>query len=98
MSNRRSFMLSSWTLLVFPSIVRAGTPEQQGGPAAPSATVPGAAFPSQDPDLVKEMVTVAHGQVARVKELVGRNQTLAKASYDWGFGDWESALGAASHV
>ena len=44
------------------------------------------------------MVTVAHGQVARVKELVGRHQTLAKATYDWGFGDWESALGAASHV
>ncbi|HEX7136449.1 MAG TPA: hypothetical protein VF219_01310 [Vicinamibacterales bacterium] len=44
------------------------------------------------------MVTVAHGQVARVKELVGRHQTLAKAAYDWGFGDWESALGAASHV
>jgi hypothetical protein len=36
--------------------------------------------------------------VARVKELVGQHRTLAKASYDWGFGDWESALGAASHV
>jgi hypothetical protein len=44
------------------------------------------------------MVTVAHGNVARVKELVGRQQTLAKANYDWGFGDWESAIGAASHV
>jgi hypothetical protein len=30
--------------------------------------------------------------------MVGRNQTLAKASYDCGFGDWETALGAASHV
>jgi hypothetical protein len=55
-------------------------------------------FPTQDPDLVREMVTVAHGNVARVKELVGRHQTLAKAAWDWGFGDWESALGAASHV
>ena len=24
--------------------------------------------------------------------------TLARASWDWGFGDWEDALGAASHV
>ena len=48
--------------------------------------------------MVKEMVTVAHGNVKRVKELVERQQTLAKASWDWGFGDWESALGAASHV
>jgi len=44
------------------------------------------------------MVTVAHGNVKRVKELVDRQQTLAKATWDWGFGDWESALGAASHV
>lgn len=58
----------------------------------------GESFPTQDQGLVKEMVTVAHFQVARVKELVGRHQTLAKATYDWGFGDWESALGAASHV
>jgi hypothetical protein len=44
------------------------------------------------------MVTVAHGNVARVKALIARHQTLAKAAWDWGFGDWESALGAASHV
>src|SRR5262249_46962895 len=65
--------------------------------AADTGALP-ASFPSQDPELVKEMVTVAHFNVARVKELVGRQQTLAKASHDWGFGDWESALGAASHV
>jgi hypothetical protein len=33
-----------------------------------------------------------------VKELVARRPTLAKAAWDWGFGDWESALGAASHM
>ena len=65
--------------------------------AADTGALP-ASFPSQDPELVKEMVTVAHFNVARVKELVGRHQTLAKAAWDWGFGDWESALGAASHV
>ncbi len=59
---------------------------------------PPSSFPTQDADLVREMVSVAHGNVARVKELVGRHQTLAKAAYDWGFGDWETALGAASHV
>ena len=48
--------------------------------------------------MVRDMVGASHGNVARVKELVARHQTLAKASYDWGFGDWETALGAASHV
>jgi hypothetical protein len=44
------------------------------------------------------MVGVAHGNVARVKELLARHPALAKASWDWGYGDWETALGAASHV
>ena len=44
------------------------------------------------------MVGVSHGNIARVKELLARHATLAKASWDWGFGDWETALGAASHV
>jgi hypothetical protein len=55
-------------------------------------------FPTQVPELVQEMVVVAHGNVARVKALVERQPTLAKATWDWGFGDWETALGAASHV
>jgi hypothetical protein len=55
-------------------------------------------FPSQPPELVQEMVVVAHGNVPRVKALVERRPTLAKAAWDWGFGDWETALGAASHV
>jgi hypothetical protein len=67
-------------------------------PAVADSGTPVSSFPTQDPELVREMVAVSHGNVARVKELVGRQQTLAKAAYDWGFGDWETALGAASHV
>jgi hypothetical protein len=33
-----------------------------------------------------------------VKAMVTRHPELAKASWDWGLGDWETALGAASHV
>jgi len=68
------------------------------GASAAEPLAASSAFPTQEPELVREMVTVAHGNVARVKELVARHQTLAKAAYDWGFGDWETALGAASHV
>jgi len=55
-------------------------------------------YPTQPLELVQEIVLVAHTNPARVKELVGRHATLAKATWDWGFGDWESALGAASHM
>jgi hypothetical protein len=55
-------------------------------------------FPSHHPAVVKEMVAVSHGNIARVRELLQQHPELAKASWDWGFGDWETALGAASHV
>jgi hypothetical protein len=55
-------------------------------------------FPAHPPEMVREMVVVAHGNVKRVKELVEARPALAKAAIDWGFGDWEDALAAASHV
>jgi hypothetical protein len=55
-------------------------------------------FPVQPTEIVREMVTVAHFDLKRVKELVESRPSLAKACWDWGFGDWESAIGAASHV
>jgi hypothetical protein len=55
-------------------------------------------FPTQPPELAREMVVVSHFNLARVRELVEARPSLARASWDWGFGDWESALGAASHV
>ena len=71
----------------------AGTPAQ---PAQAEDTWPG--FPQQDPALAREIVGASHANPARVKELLAAHPALAKASYDWGYGDWESALGAASHT
>lgn len=55
-------------------------------------------FPKQDPALVKEIVTVSHFDVARVGALLKQAPQLANASYDLGFGDWETPLGAAAHT
>ncbi len=55
-------------------------------------------FPLHPPELVREVVTVAHFNVKRLKELVDARPALARAAVDWGFGDWEDALGAASHI
>jgi hypothetical protein len=55
-------------------------------------------FPTQPPELVREMVTVSHYDLNRVKALVELRPSLARAAWDWGFGDWETALGAASHM
>jgi hypothetical protein len=55
-------------------------------------------FPRQASEMVQEMVIVSHGNATRVRELVEKHPALARAAMDWGFGDWEDALGAASHV
>ena len=55
-------------------------------------------FPRQDQKLVAEVVGTAHFNEQRVKELVKAYPELVNAWWDWGFGDWESPLGAASHT
>jgi hypothetical protein len=80
-------------------------PGSAADPAAPPAATPAPMptpipdeFPTQTPALAREMVGVSHGNLASVNELLSLHPTLANAAWDWGFGDWESALGAASHM
>ncbi|MFX3641427.1 MAG: ankyrin repeat domain-containing protein [Candidatus Pristimantibacillus sp.] len=49
-------------------------------------------------ELVKEFVSNAHGNFEKVKELLDNEPGLLNAAWDWGGGDWETALGAASHM
>ena len=91
--SRRSFLILTPGAALAPALAYARQ-SPASAPAAPAS----AAFPSHDPALAREMVAVAHGNVARVRELVTARPTLSNAAWDWGYGDWETALGAASHV
>ena len=51
-----------------------------------------------DAKLVQEFVGNAHGDLNRVKELLAQESGLINATWDWGGGDFETALGAASHM
>jgi hypothetical protein len=51
-----------------------------------------------DPTLVHELVLQAHGSLERVTELLEQEPRLVNAAWDWGGGDWETALGAAAHM
>jgi hypothetical protein len=70
----------------------------QGAKSSSGVAAPGELYPAEPPELARETVLVSHFNLARVKELVAAHPSLAKASWDWGFGDWETALGAASHM
>jgi hypothetical protein len=54
--------------------------------------------PPIKPELVNEFVLKGHGDLQRVKELLEQEPALLNAAWDWGGGDWETALGAAAHV
>jgi len=67
-------------------------------PVANSTADAPSTFPQHDPAVVREVVQVSHGNLGRVKELVEARPALARVSWDWGFGDWETPIDAASHV
>ena len=92
-ASRRRFVATASSLWLFGTgaACAAGQDPQAVARAADS-------FPSYEPLLVKELVTVSHFNPARVRELVEQRPALARASLDWGFGDVESGLDAASHM
>lgn len=47
---------------------------------------------------VREVVYYAHSDFNKVKNLITKSPNLINSTVDWGDGDFESALGAASHV
>jgi hypothetical protein len=75
-------------------------------PAASAPPVAGAA-PSKSPppkppmlaaDLVRETVSQSHRSIEKVRELVAATPLLVNACWDWGGGDFETALQAAAHT
>ena len=84
--NRKHFLtttsLSVGGLLFSSSILRAQT------------TKP----PSLDGLIVKEFVGAGHNNLEKVKSLLAESPNLIYSMWDWGGGDFETALEAAGHV
>ena len=99
--NRRSFLVAGPLGLAGAGLASSSLAAWAGDASSAArfrVRAAGASFPHQDPELVQGVVGASHSNIDRVRELVGAYPELAKASWDWGFGDWESALGAASHT
>jgi len=54
--------------------------------------------PQLDKELVYEFVRKSHSDINKVKELLEEHPTLLNAAHDWKFGDFETGLGAATHM
>ena len=66
------------------------------GQVTPKASSKG--YLAIDPNIARDVVGKSHSDLEGVKKIVDKRPELAKASWDWRFGDWETAIGAASHV
>ena len=68
-----------------------------GAQTDPKTSIPDRG-PRLDLDLVREFVIAGHGNLERTRELLDQHPALVNAAWDWGGGDWETALGGASHM
>lgn len=94
--SRRRFLGVMYAVPVMTGLWGLDVP-QSAAKADPANTLP-ESFPRQDPAIAREVVGASHSNLERIKELVSARPALARASWEWGYGDWETALGAASHV
>jgi hypothetical protein len=75
------------------SLVQAQTP-----PAQPSSQGIPDRGPRLDADLVRHFVIAGHGNLDLTRQLLEQQPALLNATWDWGGGDWETALGGAAHM
>jgi hypothetical protein len=54
--------------------------------------------PALAPELVKDFVSAGHRDFQKTKDMLAQQPALLNASWDWGGGDWESALEGAGHM
>ncbi len=102
--NRRAFVLSSASLVAAAPLAAFISPRfnQQADSTAPAAPAPRPKAPrpppALPPDKVQATVGQSHRSLENVRKLVDETPLLANACWDWGGGDFETALQAAAHT
>jgi len=99
--NRRSFVIQS-----FAAAAVLGSGVLASAQTAPAAAANAKPAPGTEPKrnrpldgtLVWDFVKAGHGNLPKVKEMLAAEPMLINSMWDWGAGDWETAIGGASHV
>ena len=94
--SRRSFIVSTVGLAACGVLSSLGVAQETSAPAGVPKAPPKP--PALPPDRVKEAVSVAHGNLERLRALIEETPLLANACWDWGGGDFETPLQAAAHT
>lgn len=93
--DRRTF--SKQALLTIATVPTAWAAQQTTAPASTAAT-PAPKPPALAADMVKEFVVAAHADLAKTQSLLAAQPGLVNATWDWGGGDFEQAIGGAGHM
>ena len=99
-------LLSRKTFLIRGSLTAAAAfvalPRLGGQNPSPEASPAPPAIPDRGPQIesarVREFVIAGHSNLEKVKEMLAAQPALINATWDWGGGDFETALGGASHM
>lgn len=75
-----------------------GPTEAQYERGAVPGFVPKWSKPQLNRLMIQDFVIFAHSDLDQVKKMLDAEPNLVNAFMDWGGGDWESALGGASHM
>ena len=100
---RRSFLTRSFAAVtVFGSGAFASTQTAPAPAPAGDAKPAAGTEPNRKPPLasalVFDFVRAGHANLPKVKQMLADEPMLINAMWDWGAGDWETALGGASHT
>jgi len=90
---RRALVASAGAVLLAPAALatQGQEPVKQNKPVKPKP-------PALEPALVKKFVGAAHGNLDLTREMLAATPGLLNATWDWGGGDFESALEGAGHM
>jgi hypothetical protein len=107
-TDRRDFLFSSAAaagFILYPETLLFG--QAAATPAAPvnalqgQTSNAGTGKPRPDPlkpGLVKEFVVAAHVDLDKTRAMLAETPSLLNATWDWGGGDFEMAIGGAGHM
>jgi len=97
--SRRQFAAIAATLTTGIAVAQQGPKEKEFSRDydAPGFT-PSWKNPQLNRQLVADFVIFAHSDLDMTKKLLDKEPMLINGFMDWGNGDWESALGGASHM
>lgn len=98
-AHRRNFIRHTFTLLLSAAAIPAlGRKTAFTGIMVTGFNEFDKKIPALPLEMVKEFVGAAHGNIDKVKEMLEKEPRLVNACVDQGGGDFETALGGASHM